>query len=116
MTTIAAHGGLGGTAGWVAEAVKSLWVRSSESAELQDNLVMVPRLRCAELVVDEEASLEEQRAHVDQLIDSGFKVSVLVPLRQLGRAHSVFRGCDLSLQGWTYDDGDILHFLDPELP
>ncbi len=78
-------------------------------------VVVVPKLRIVEIVLDDE-SQPEALANVAWTLDDGsWKLNVVLPLERLGEAHTALRGTPSTLQGWWYED-DAVRFAGYERP
>lgn len=118
---------------FAAGAARALWESAGEATELvrwsgvasqlgrptsTESItwaVVVPRLGRIECVMDPSKNLGEARSGLDNLLERGWAVSVLMPVRAMGAAHEAFRGLDIHLQGWWSGDGAKCRFTSPEV-
>lgn len=97
------HKGLTATPSW-----KLNGQRTGDDPDL-----ILPELRRVEEVVTNLEEIRDER--LERLRALGFEVWVLVPLTQMGLAHSRLRGLADRIQGWSVTEGRI-RFGEPRLP
>ena len=78
-------------------------------------VVVVPKLRIVEIMLDDESHPDALANVAWTLDDRSWKLNVVLPLERLGEAHIALRGTPSTLQGWWYED-DAVHFAGFERP
>jgi hypothetical protein len=107
------HGEVTSAPAW-AELASELGLTSSD--EVIKSVVVIPRLRTVECVLDAQAKIQGAAADFTALVNAGWKVDALLPVSALGEAHEVFRGLSIALQGWLRSATGELRFTAPETP
>ncbi|MFB8276303.1 hypothetical protein [Nocardia colli] len=100
----------------LAALVCNLWGQAGEGARvLDDCIVLVPRLKAVECIVDEINQVNGAIERLRELASKGEFITVVLPLENLSAAHQALYGSGYYVQGWI-DRGDHLpHFMHREL-
>jgi hypothetical protein len=80
------------------------------------SVVVVPRVRRVECVLDPNTKIESAVDDVAALVAAGWAVSALLPVSAMGVAHEAFRGLTIELQGWWESAPGEVRFTALETP
>lgn len=77
--------------------------------------VVCTETRSVEMALGDETDVQALSDNVAALVGEGWELTILVPSRRLGIAHSLLRGSPVLLQPW-WTEGGLVHFGRPEIP
>lgn len=90
--------------------VQAMW-KTQPAGVLPISLLRLHQHRCIEAYFDEDQDdLQSATTFVSSLVNPGWQVTAVVPLRRLGIAHEAFRAVDVYLQAWWRDAEGIVRF------
>lgn len=85
--------------------------KAEPTGVLPIGLLRLHQNRCIEAYFDEDqVDLLSATTFVSSLVNPGWQVTAVVPLRRLGVAHEAFRAVDVYLQAWWRDAEGIVRF------
>jgi hypothetical protein len=77
--------------------------------------ILIPSNKVIECVVPEEADWGVVLGQVTAVIDLGWRVTVLTPLKEMGAAHQGLRGSTACVQGWWQNEDAEMRFSRTEI-
>lgn len=98
------------------EATLTRWSRLAESVGVKPDrdevaeAILVPTAQSIECVLDAAPNWRDLRTQIEAIVESGWTVTILTPLKVMGAAHANLQGCSAALQGWWSSEDRALHF------
>lgn len=98
----------------IARLAVTLWEKAGERVEsFGEEILHIPKHDIVEIFVGQADQVSNEI--VEQLVDNSNIVLICVPLHQIGRAHEIWYGKNVWLQGWSMKPNGEVAFYESEV-